>query len=135
MTCSIFLPYMPIYLGLVICNIIEMFPMDPFSYASIHRLPGTLEAAMAPFAWSAPLFIPSPQVSWLDMENNWIPIITCVPIFLFFGMTKDAINTYRRVALVLGAGTVWPALHQEYDPDRSAASQSGSSFTFSTTLV
>lgn len=135
MTCSIFLPYMPIYLGLVICNIIEMLPIESFSYAAIHRLPGTPEAAMEPFAWSTPVFIPSTQISWLDMENNWIPIITCVPIFLFFGMTKDAINTYRRAALVFGAGRVWPVLQQEYDPDRSAAARSGSSFTFGTTLV
>lgn len=60
------------------------------------------------------------------MNNCYIPIATAIPIFVFFGLTKDAINDYRQVFLFFGFGAIFPGLHNEYDPDRTVTTSGGS---------
>ncbi|ATY65288.1 a-pheromone receptor, partial [Cordyceps militaris] len=65
--------------------------------------------------------------SFGSLNNGYISILTAIPIFLFFGMTKDAINSYRMVLVYIGLGKVWPDLRNEYDPDRKAMQTTTSS--------
>lgn len=63
----------------------------------------------------------------------YLSIATTIPIFIFFGMTKDAMNSYRVVLLFFGLGKVFPQLHEEYDPDAQIlASMSNGSHSTST---
>lgn len=96
-----------------------------------------MAAKFQPFDWNKVILVPSREVDWELFEASWIPVFSTIPIFLFFGMTKDALNDYRKISLLFGAGRIWPKLHEEYDPDRVSSSRSGSSgtFNFSTTVV
>ena len=70
------------------------------------------------------------------MNICYVPIITAIPIFVFFGMTKDAMNCYRVILLYVGLGKAFPSLYEEYNPDsRALASYSNggsNSYTTST---
>lgn len=131
MVLSILVPFLPIYMALAILNIVKMGTPLPFDYNTIHRTPGTLANLFSPVPWNAVVFLPSTEIEFTMMDDAWICIITTLPIFLFFGMTKDAVNDYRKMCLFFGAGRLWPSLHEEYDPDRKKSKENGSSFTLS----
>lgn len=138
MVASILVPVFPVMVAFGVYNCINMLPLQPFDYNEIHRTPGSMAAKLQPFDWNTPVLVPSNQVNWEEFEGSWITIFTTIPIFVFFGMTKDALNDYRKISLIFGAGRIWPKLYEEYDPDRvSSPSRSGSSgtFTFNTTAV
>ncbi|TWU73675.1 hypothetical protein ED733_004341 [Metarhizium rileyi] len=120
MVISILVPFLPIVVALSVLNILEMHGLKPYSYDQVHN-------HASPMAWNTIIFFSSGQISWTYMNNCYIPIATAIPIFVFFGLTKDAINHYRQVLLFLGFGAIFSSLHNEYDPDRSV-STSGSSF-------
>ncbi|KAF4963107.1 hypothetical protein FZEAL_10956 [Fusarium zealandicum] len=102
-------------------------PLKPFSYDVIHNHP-------FPYQWANIIFLPSNGVGFAYMNNCYITILAAIPIFLFFGMTKDAMNSYRRALLYIGLGHIFPKLHEEYDPDRDAyGSSSGNSRLMSST--
>lgn len=81
----------------------------PYDFAKIHN----------PATFNLITFKTTPGISFLEMNSNYVAIVTCLPLFWFFGLTKEAINTYRVYSLNLGLGILFPRLHEEYDPDRS----------------
>ncbi|KHN99512.1 pheromone receptor [Metarhizium album ARSEF 1941] len=120
MVISILVPFLPIVMALSVLNIMEMQGLKPYSYDQVHN-------HASPFPWNTIIFFPSSQIGWTYMNNCYIPIATAIPIFVFFGLTKDAINNYRQVSLFFGLGAIFPVLHNEYDPDK-AVTTSGNSF-------
>ena len=128
MVISILTPFLPIVLALAVLNIILVHPLQPFDFHAIHNHgPGDIP-------WNAVVYLPSTNISWAYMNICYIPIVTAVPIFVFFGMTKDAMNCYRVVLLSVGLGKLFPRLHEEYNPDSRAmaSSSNGGSSNFTT---
>ncbi|PNP57860.1 hypothetical protein THARTR1_02018 [Trichoderma harzianum] len=110
MVISILIPFLPVILALAAINIINAMPLQPFDFKAIHDNERALP-------WSAIIFLPSSQIGWKFMNICYVPIITAIPIFVFFGMTKDAMNSYRVVLLYVGLGKIFPKLYEEYNPD------------------
>ncbi|QPH01546.1 hypothetical protein C2857_005749 [Epichloe festucae Fl1] len=120
MVISILIPFLPVVLALAAFNISQMQGLKPYNYDQVHN-------HASPLPWDTILFVSSGQINWAVMNNCYISIATAIPIFVFFGLTKDAVNNYRQVALFFGLGTLFPRLRREYDPDK-AVSVGGSSF-------
>lgn len=99
--------------ALAVANILTRPRLQPYSYHSVHH-------DAAPLPWNSVTFRPSSTLSWASLN------ICYIPVFLFFGMTKDALDQYRAIGLFLGLGTLFPRLRDEYDPERGPAS--GTSF-------
>lgn len=113
MVVAIMVPFLPIVLVLCVLNIKDMGSVRPFDYDAIHN-------HAEPFPWNSIIYLPSSLIDFSTLNNAYISILTAIPIFVFFGMTKDAMNDYRRVLVFFGVGKVFPSLLQEYDPDRQA---------------
>ncbi|KAG6288298.1 hypothetical protein E4U46_003384 [Claviceps purpurea] len=112
MVISILIPFLPVVVALTVLNILQMHGVLPYDYNEVHNHD-------LPIPWSTVVLITSSQISWAVLANCYISILTAIPIFVFFGLTKDAINDYRRIALFLGLGVLFPSLRQMYDPDKS----------------
>jgi len=111
MALCILVPYAPVELLFLIFNILEGWPWTkPYDFYQIHY------GGQPP--WDTITLFRYDEVSFAEMNMNWIPVITVIVIFLFFGTGKEAINTYRRYLLAVGLGRVIPGLKTEYDPDR-----------------
>lgn len=124
MIVSILVPFFPIVIALCVVNIVHMGAPQPYDYDKIHN-------HASPFPWNSIVYMRSDQIEFIVLNNAYVPILTTIPIFVFFGRTKDAINDYRTVVTKLGLGKIWPKLNDLYDPDRpsggSASFGSGSS--------
>lgn len=114
MVLSILVPFLPIIFTLCALNVLALERLEPFNFGQIHGD----DESMIP--WASVTLVPSRVIDFGSLNNAYISIITAVPIFLFFGMTKDAMNSYRKILLFCGFGRIWPNLHSEYDPDKSA---------------
>ena len=125
MVLSILWPFTPISIAIAVLNVVNVVPIIPYSYEKTHH-------HTTPFPWDVILFIPSRGLDFAVINDCYIAIITTFLVFIFFGMTKDALNDYRKCALFLGLGKVLPGLHLEYDPDRGAfgnSSKGSSNYT------
>ena len=112
MALSILVPFLPIQFMFLAYNLVSLnYPVQSYDFARIH-------SGQNPYPFTLVSFTTSDQVSFIDLNNNYISTITAVPIFWFFGATKEAINTYRSYLLSIGFGRFFPGLHEEYDPDR-----------------
>jgi pheromone a factor receptor len=133
MVISILIPFLPIVIALAAINIHVTSPLKPFDFDAIHH------HGPEDVPWNSILYLTSGELSWAYLNICYIPVITAIPIFIFFGMTKDAMNCYRVILLYLGLGKVLPWLYEEYNPDsRALASISNgasSSYTTSTGYV
>ncbi|KAH7328490.1 pheromone A receptor-domain-containing protein [Stachybotrys elegans] len=127
MVIAILVPFLPIVCALAAFNIIDMEYIRPFDYDAIHN-------DATPFQWQTVFFLSTEDVSWVYLNNPYISIVTAIPIFLFFGLTKDAINAYRTTLLMFGLDRWFPSLENEYDPDRRSYGNSymGSRSAFTT---
>ena len=122
MVLSILTPYLPIVIAIAAVNVMNIGPVMPFSYNTIHHHD-------SPYPWNTILFLTSAEAGFEVVNNVWIPILTGIPVFIFFGMTKEAMNDYRKMLLFFRMGKLFPKLRQEYDPDRSL--YSGTSVSWS----
>lgn len=125
---SIVVPYLPVVIGLAVANVLEKPAQEPWDYRAIHAA-----------AWNTVTFAPSTEVNWAFTNNCYINVLTAIPVFLFFGTTKDAVNEYRAAVLLLGFGRLFPGLETEYDPDRTPHNEgsfgSGQTASFSECVV
>ncbi|KAF5026057.1 hypothetical protein F66182_1849 [Fusarium sp. NRRL 66182] len=119
MVLSILIPFLPIVVTFAVLNVLTALPLQPFDYNLIHN-------KIVPYPWSAILFIPSTSVTFAYLNNCYIDILSSIPVVIFFGMTNDAINAYRRGLVCIGLGFVFPKLREEYDPDRYGTNSSNS---------
>ncbi|RSL65640.1 hypothetical protein CEP54_004158 [Fusarium duplospermum] len=127
MVISILVPFLPIIITLAVINFMVAFPLQPFDYHLIHNPP-------FPNMWSNIIFLPSKGVPFVYMNSCYIAILATIPVFIFFGTTKDAMNSYRLGLLFIGLGYIFPKLHEEYDPDRDAyGSSSGNTHLMTST--
>ncbi|KAL6908800.1 pheromone A receptor domain-containing protein [Trichoderma evansii] len=127
MVVSILVPFFPIIVTLAIVNMRPTGALTPFDFDAIHH------HGPDDIPWSTIIYLTSSELHWSYINMCYLPIGSTVPIFIFFGMTKDAMNCYRVVLLYLGLGKVLPRLYEEYDPDaRILASISNGSHTTST---
>ena len=106
MSLSILVPYVPLMLAFFAYNIIDTGTFKTYDYHRIHHTPN-------PYPWNSVVLVPSWLVPFPAMNQPWISILTTIPIVLFFGMTKDAVDTYRKYALFIGLGKCWPALRDK----------------------
>lgn len=113
MIMAILVPYFPIVIAMCVINIVDMGAPKAFDYDKIHN-------SASPFPWNSIFYMRSDEMGFIVMNNAYVPILTTVPIFIFFGTTKAALNDYRRLAVKCGMGKFWPKLYDEYDPDRPA---------------
>ncbi|KAB5558404.1 pheromone A receptor-domain-containing protein [Coniochaeta sp. 2T2.1] len=110
MCISTMAPFFPIQMLFLYTNIAGgLKNLRPYDFKTIHN----------PATFNLVTFRTSPAMSFLEMNRNYICIITVVPLFWYFGLTKEAINVYRVYCLNLGLGRFWPKLHEEYEPDRT----------------
>lgn len=124
MSICILIPYLPIQLTLFVLRIIQSIPLLPYDFNRVHSE-----------TWGMIIFIPSTMLDETALLSDYIPIITVIPIFWFFGLTKDAINTYRTYLVAIGLGRVFPGLNEEYDPDRRGNTTASSFSRFRTQLT
>ncbi|KAJ3494171.1 hypothetical protein NLG97_g4252 [Lecanicillium saksenae] len=127
MVMSILVPFLPITVTLCVLNVRALGSLEPFDFNQIHHSTTSL------IPWGAIIFVPSRLIDFGSFNNGYISILTAIPIFLFFGMTKDAMNSYRLILLWFGLGKFWPGLYIEYDPDRKAMQTSTSAGLFTCT--
>jgi pheromone a factor receptor len=106
MVVSVLVPYFPVVVTMFIMNIRMMGPLNPYRYEDVHHS-----------MWDNIILMPSTKMSFLHTNHAWITILSAIPVIIFFGMTKEAMNDYRRVLLFFGLGRFFPGLHCEYDPD------------------
>lgn len=115
MVMSIMAPFLPMTILMFVNNVLAVGSLTPFDYDQIHN-------HASPYPWNSVTYITSGQITFQLMNVPYIAVLTAIPIFAFFGMTKDAMNDYRRLLLCVGLGRVFPRLREEYDPDRSVRS-------------
>ncbi|KAK1769176.1 pheromone A receptor-domain-containing protein [Phialemonium atrogriseum] len=116
MALSILIPFVPIQLLFLYYNLLALnLPLKPYDFKQIHY-------GNNPYPFNFISFSTSDTIGFIELNRNYVAIITVVPIFWFFGLTKEAINTYRQYLLALGLGTLFPNLNEEYDPDRAGRS-------------
>lgn len=129
MVISILAPFLPIIITLAVLNILAAGTLKPFDYRTIHNQP-------FPNQWQSIIFLPSNNIGFVYMSNAYISILAAIPIFLSFGMTKGAMNSYRRGLLFIGLGRIFPKLHEVYDPDRDVyTTGSGNSYLMGSTAT
>ncbi|GKT99462.1 pheromone a factor receptor [Fusarium langsethiae] len=105
MVLAILIPYLPVVVTLAVLNMLGAFPLQPFDYDLIHN-------RTWPYPWSAVILVPSNGFTFIHLNNCYIDILAAIPVVLFFGMTKDAINSYRRGLLYFGLGHLFPKLQE-----------------------
>lgn len=119
MVISILIPFLPVIIVLAGLTLKHTLPVLSYSWDAVHHHKGYAFFDFAP-SWNTVIFMPYKGVVSPILNDSWVTIVTSVPIFVFFGLTKDAINEYRKGLLLVGLGRAWPGLHDEYDPDRKA---------------
>ncbi|KAK7987565.1 hypothetical protein PG989_007880 [Apiospora arundinis] len=127
MSLSILVPYVPVMIAFFVYSILDTGDFKPYNYHRIHYTP-------EPYPWNSVVLVPSWMVPFPAMNQPWVPILTTIPIVLFFGMTQDAVDTYRRYTLAVGLGKCWPALHKDHtkNKQRNTGSSNDRSFQRST---
>ncbi|TLS22921.1 uncharacterized protein PpBr36_06041 [Pyricularia pennisetigena] len=114
MTVSIVAPYLPIQIAFLVINLKNTEGWSQlYSWQDFRNQP-TLNGIMR---------IPSWQANWISMRVCYVAILSAIPIFIFFGTTKDAVNTWRGYCLAVGLGKIFAKLKEEYDPDRPRGTQ------------
>jgi pheromone a factor receptor len=112
MALSIIVPYVPLQMVFFVLNMkVTFLTLHPYDYYIIHFVPN-------PYPWSSIIMMPSYMLDFASMNQPWVPILTIIPIVLFFGMTKEAIDVYRKFLVRLGLAKCFPSLKEPYDPDR-----------------
>lgn len=119
MTLAILIPYLPVLLLIFANNVHYLLPFKHYDFGAVRR--GEIDG----HPWSAIVLLPIAALDFPTLNDRYIAVLTAIPVFGFFGMSKDAINMYRGYLVALGLGRLWPVLREEYDPD----SQVGSSAT------
>ncbi|TLD34317.1 hypothetical protein PspLS_00555 [Pyricularia sp. CBS 133598] len=114
MTVSIVAPYLPIQVAFLVINLMNTEGWFQLYSWEVFRSQPTLNGIMR---------VPSWQANWISMRVCYIAILSAIPIFIFFGTTKDAVNTWRGYCLAVGLGRIFPRLKEEYDPDRPRGTQ------------
>lgn len=127
MSLSILVPYVPVMIAFFVYSILDTGDFKPYNYHRIHYTP-------EPYPWNSVVLVPSWMVPFPAMNQPWVPILTTIPIVLFFGMTQDAVDTYRKYALAVGLGKFWPALRKDHtkNKQRNTGSSNDRSFQRST---
>lgn len=115
MTLAILIPYLPILLMMFYMNMVYLLPLKPYSFAELHSNEG-------PLPWKAIILLPSRAIDFVTTNDRFMCMLTAIPVFGFFGLSKDAINLYREYLVALGLGRCWPALKEEYNPDITTGS-------------
>jgi pheromone a factor receptor len=121
MVISIMVPFLPINILMFVYNVWSIRGLVPYDYNAIHTQNN-------PYPFNSVLLVTSDKLTFQLMNVPYIAILTAIPIFVFFGTTKDAMNDYRKILLFVGLGKPFPKLNEEYDPDRSARSDFSMSF-------
>lgn len=126
MVVCILIPYLPMILTLTVLNVLDLKELKPYSYDAIHK-------HVEPYPWNTIVYLRSSELDFAYTNIAWIPILSAIPIFGFFGTTKDAMNDYRRLLLLFGLGKIFPRLYQEHDPDHRVEGSSNASSNFAST--
>lgn len=114
MSCAILVPFLPLQVAYLYWNIASGPSWtEPYDFNAIHQAS----------SWDDIELVTTAQMSFVQLNQNYIAVLTAVPIFWFFGMTKDAVNTYRHYLVAIGFGRLFPQLRDQYDPDTPQTSR------------
>lgn len=100
MSSFLILVCLPVQLYLLHEN--SAYQLSPYDWSAIH----------GPH-WSDIVKIPSGGTVYYD---EWIHIAVGFAVFIFFGLGKEAVNSYRDWLLKAGAGKIFPSLHRRSPP-------------------
>jgi pheromone a factor receptor len=89
-------------------------PFYPYSFARTH-----------PKTWGAILYLHIAEFPAFQYWN-WSPITLAFLLFFWYGITNEAINSYREGLVKIGFGKIWPILREPYVPRRSTNGSSPS---------
>lgn len=115
MTLTIVAPYLPMQLAFLYNNIKRGMP-----WATPVGLSSFTQEGRDEIDYS-----PSTVVPWTIMYGTYGYAIEAFIVFLYFGLTKDAHDIYRKYLRALGLGKVFPKINEDWYPsDRPPASLS-----------
>ncbi|KAK4196502.1 putative pheromone receptor [Triangularia verruculosa] len=123
MTLTIIVVVLPLILIFLVRNLKVGSPWDlAYDFASFHYGPD-------PFNQWFISFTTSEYMNFQQLTISFIPEITGILLFIPFGTTPEALNSYRRGLLFLGLGYIFPKLREEiplYPTPGSSRNNSGS---------
>ena len=112
MCLAILAVYLPLQVFFLVTGVKETISAyHPYNYSQVHSekhnpgnggpagdVPGAVggNSTGRLYPWSAILFVPSRYVPGSTMYQAYIPIITTVVIFFFFGRGQEALEIYKR---------------------------------------
>ncbi|KAF4816899.1 Pheromone a factor receptor [Colletotrichum tropicale] len=106
MTTCILVPYVPISCAYAVYQIKIYLPLQAFDFKEIHYGDGA-------WPWDSVILYPYDQLTFFELNSNYLPIITTAAIFVFFGMSKDSMDTYRHCLLTMRLDKVFPRLSDD----------------------
>ncbi|KAI0202881.1 pheromone A receptor-domain-containing protein [Astrocystis sublimbata] len=107
MSFSILLVYVPVMMYFLVANIKDtLASYRAYDYRRMHW-------SATPYPWETILFVPSWLIPSDIMNLPWIPIATAAVILMFFGMTTDALKTYRHYREYVGIDTWFRSFRQK----------------------
>ncbi|KAI1842793.1 hypothetical protein JX266_010969 [Neoarthrinium moseri] len=110
MALSIITPYVPLQIAFLVYNA-KTTQLHDYSLQQVH-------SGSSAYPWNAVTFVPYWMINFVAMNQPYVAIVTAIPIVWFFGMTKEAIETYRKFLCRLGLSKCFPRLKDPYEPDR-----------------
>jgi pheromone a factor receptor len=121
-------PYTPIITAFCAIDLIEGWPWNfPSDFNTVHF--------HGPVPYNSISVLSYQDLGFLALNMSWIPVVSAFIAFVFFGTSKEAINTYRTYLLATGLGRLFPSLHETYDPDRTVFDSTNSNFSNAATQV
>ncbi|KKA28697.1 hypothetical protein TD95_003429 [Thielaviopsis punctulata] len=112
MSLSILIPYLPCALYVVASNLRAIIPFREYDFKKLHGV-GELGT------WNTVIYFVDEWALSFPMNYCWVYPLFALPIFLFFGLSTDAINEYRVALVKCGFAKIWPGLLEEYSPYRT----------------
>ncbi|KAK0673817.1 putative pheromone receptor [Cercophora samala] len=123
MTLSIIVVVLPLILIFLVRNLRVGSPWSlPYDFDSFHYGPD-------PFNQWFVSFTTSEYMNFQQLSISFIPEITGILLFIPFGTTPEALNSYRRGLLFLGLGYLFPKLREEIPLYPSPSSSRNNSAT------
>ncbi|VBB86891.1 Putative pheromone receptor [Podospora comata] len=121
LTLTVIVVVLPLTLIFFVRNLKVGSPWDlSYDFASFHYGPN-------PFNQWFVSFTTSEYMNFQQLSISFIPEVTGILLFIPFGTTPEALNSYRRGLLFLGLGYIFPKLREEIPLYPSPSSSRGNS--------
>ncbi|KAF6830525.1 pheromone receptor 1 [Colletotrichum plurivorum] len=106
MTLCILVPFIPTVLALCFIQIRATIPLQAFDFRQIHPDDNL-------WPWHSITFYTHDELTFFDLNYNYLVILTGIPIFFFFGLKKDTKEIYHRFLVSIYLDRIFPGLRVE----------------------